>query len=219
MSQKYYWLKLKEDFFERDEIKVIESVKNGKDYINFYLKLLLKSIKSEGMLRFRETIPFNIEMLSTITNTNIDTVRVALKLFLELNLMEKMDDGTFYMLETKNMIGAESKWAEYKRKERKLDNVQKLSKKCQIEIESEKDLEKDSLRKFSNSRNFHKWVIKNKEGYVFTTEDIGFLPTTKLQIKGGYIFNTYSQKFLNKDESFLVWDYLFKNQEQVFDKQ
>ena len=39
MSKKYYWLKLKDDFFERDEIKIIESQKNGKDYINFYLKL------------------------------------------------------------------------------------------------------------------------------------------------------------------------------------
>ncbi len=40
-NKKYYWLKLKEDFFERDEIKIIESQKNGKDYINFYFKLLL----------------------------------------------------------------------------------------------------------------------------------------------------------------------------------
>ena len=39
MAKKYYWLKLKEDFFERDEIKIIESQKNGKDYINFYFKL------------------------------------------------------------------------------------------------------------------------------------------------------------------------------------
>ena len=51
-NKKYYWLKLKEDFFERDEIKIIESQKNGKDYINFYFKLLLKSLKSNGLFVF-----------------------------------------------------------------------------------------------------------------------------------------------------------------------
>lgn len=41
-SKKYYWLKLKDDFFERDEIKIIESQKNGKDYINFISNCYLK---------------------------------------------------------------------------------------------------------------------------------------------------------------------------------
>ena len=57
-NKKYYWLKLKEDFFERDEIKIIESQKNGKDYINFYFKLLLKSLKSNGTLSPNNSITF-----------------------------------------------------------------------------------------------------------------------------------------------------------------
>ena len=38
MSQKkkYYWLKLKDDFFDKDEVKIIEGQPNGKDYIIFY---------------------------------------------------------------------------------------------------------------------------------------------------------------------------------------
>ncbi|WP_066159592.1 phage replisome organizer N-terminal domain-containing protein [Aliarcobacter skirrowii] len=118
MSKKYYWLKLKDDFFERDEIKVIESQKNGPSYINFYLKLLLKSLKSEGTLRFREAIPYNLEMLATITNCNVDMVSNAITTFISLGLMEKWDDGTFFMLEVKNMVGAETSWAEKKREYR-----------------------------------------------------------------------------------------------------
>lgn len=117
-NKKYYWLKLKEDFFERDEIKIIESQANGKDYINFYFKLLLKSLKTDGTLRFRDAIPYNIEMLSTITNCNIDTVNTAIKTFIGLGLMETWEDGTFFMLEVQNMVGSETSWAEKKREYR-----------------------------------------------------------------------------------------------------
>lgn len=148
MSKKYYWLKLKDDFFERDEIKVIESQKNGPSYINFYLKLLLKSLKSDGTLRFRETIPYNLEMLSTITNCNVDMVSNAITTFISLGLMEKWDDGTFYMLEVQNMVGAETSWAakkrEYRNKKKTLssncpDNLMTKIRHVRQEIEIDKD--------------------------------------------------------------------------------
>lgn len=126
-NKKYYWLKLKEDFFERDEIKIIESQANGKDYINFYFKLLLKSLKTDGTLRFRDAIPYNIEMLSTITNCNIDTVNTAIKTFIGLGLMETWKDGTFFMLEVQNMVGSETSWAEKKREYR---NKKTMSSNC-----------------------------------------------------------------------------------------
>lgn len=147
---KYYWLKLKRDFFKRHDIQIIESMPNGKDYILFYLKLLCESVDHNGSLRFSEEIPYNDQMLATITNTNIDIVRSAVKLFAELRMMEIMDDGTFYMTQVEKMIGGETKWAEKKRLQRaKGDNVPELSPSCPTELESykesnkEKDLEKD----------------------------------------------------------------------------
>lgn len=145
-SKKYYWLKLKDDFFDKDEIRIIEGQPNGKDYIIFYMKLLLKSVKTEGELFFRDTIPFSPQMLSTITNTNIDTVKVAVDLFISLGLMERWDNGTLFMFETQNMIGSESKWANYKRAERikkeQIGQCPKESKKSPIEIEIDTDSEK-----------------------------------------------------------------------------
>lgn len=105
-NKKYYWLRLKRDFFKRHDIRIIESMPNGKDYILFYLKLLCESVDHEGTLRFNEQIPYNAEMLATITNTNIDVVRSAIKIFCELNMMEIMDDGTFFMSEVEKMIGS-----------------------------------------------------------------------------------------------------------------
>ena len=143
-DKKFYWLKLKRDFFKRHDIRIIESMPNGKDYILFYLKLLLESIDHEGELRFSDAIPYNEQMLSVITDTNIDIVRSAMKLFVDLKMLEVMDDQTIYMMEVEKLIGSETKWAEKKRVQRqKEDNVPKLSQKCPTEIEKEKEKEKE----------------------------------------------------------------------------
>lgn len=163
----YFWLKLKNDFFNREEIKLIEAMPNGKDYIIFYMKLLLKSIENDGKLYFRNTIPYSPEMLANITNTNIDTVKVSVDMFLKLGLMEKWDDGTLFMIETQNMIGSESKWAKYKRLEREkkaeIGHCPKMSKKIPIDIE----LEKESKQKPTKSSSFKKSIADA----VFETDD------------------------------------------------
>ena len=105
-DKKYYWLKLKRDFFKRHDIRIIEEMPNGKEYLLFYLKLLVESIDHEGELRFSDTVPYNEQMLSVITNTNIDVVRSAMRLFVELKMIEVMDDETIYMAEVNKMIGS-----------------------------------------------------------------------------------------------------------------
>lgn len=105
-AKKYYWLKLKRDFFKRHDIRIIEEMPNGKDYILFYLKLLLESIDHEGNLRFSDAIPYNEQMLSVVTNTNVDVVRSAMKIFTELHMMDILDDQTIYMAEVDKLIGS-----------------------------------------------------------------------------------------------------------------
>ena len=141
---KFYWLKLKRDFFKRHDIRIIEAMPNGKDYILFYLKLLLESIDHEGKLRFSETIPYNEQMLSVITNTNVDVVKAAMDIFIELQMMEVQDDKTIYMQEVKKLIGSETKSAERVRRFRENQKMLQCNAdvtKCNIEIE--KDIEID----------------------------------------------------------------------------
>ncbi len=139
MAKKYYWLKLKRDFFKRHDVKIIEDMDNGKDYILFYMKLLVESIDHEGHLRFSEEIPYDEKMLAAITNTGIDTVRCAMKIFQEFKLVELLDDRTIYMRKIEEMIGSETEWAEKKRLQRtknkelpapKEDNVPNESLSC-----------------------------------------------------------------------------------------
>lgn len=112
---KFYWLKLHRDFFKRHDIQVVESMPNGKDYILFYLKLLAESVDHEGRLRFSDTIPYNVNMLSAVTNTNVDVVKGALTTFEQLGMVAVLDDETIYMTEVQKMLGCETKWAEKKR--------------------------------------------------------------------------------------------------------
>lgn len=157
-EKKFYWLRLKKDFFKRHDIRIIEDMPNGKDYVLFYLKLLCESVDHEGNLRFSEQIPYNDTMLSTITNTNIDIVRSAIKVFTELQLMEILDNQTLYMTEVNKMMGFETEWAKKKRDYREKQkqqlgqcpqNVLTMSDKS-IEIEKDKELEIEIEKDISN---------------------------------------------------------------------
>ncbi|MCT4617854.1 MAG: phage replisome organizer N-terminal domain-containing protein [Marinisporobacter sp.] len=117
--KKYYYLKLKENFFDTEEIQVLEAMENGYKYSNLLLKLYLKSLKYEGEVRFNEFIPYNEEMIAAVTHMDIDTVRVALRIFKQLRLIEILDDGTIFMLSIQDFIGKTSTEAERKKRYRK----------------------------------------------------------------------------------------------------
>lgn len=144
-DRKYYWLKLDRNFFKRHDIRIIEEQANGKDYILFYLKLLVESIDHEGHLRFSDTIPYDEKMLSVVTNTNIDIVRSSIKLFSELKLMEIFDDRTIYMTETYKMLGESTSTHRVQafREKQKLNMIETQGNVTETLHETEKELEKD----------------------------------------------------------------------------
>lgn len=125
-NERFYWLKLKKDFFKRHDIKVIEGMENGKDYVLFYLKLLCESLDHNGNLRFSDTIPYSESMLASVTGTNIDVVRSAMKILVSLNLVEVLDDQTIFMREVEKLTGSESESAERVRRFRERQAQQAL---------------------------------------------------------------------------------------------
>ena len=155
-EKKYYWLKLQRDFFKRHDVRIIEEMENGKDYLLFYLKLLVESIDHNGNLRFSDTVPYNERMLSVVTNTNVDIVRSALKVFTELNMIEVLQDATIYMTEVEKMIGTSAQ-DEHTRestrlrvqafrdrqKQNQIDEKRYSNVTCNGEIDIEKELEKE----------------------------------------------------------------------------
>ena len=120
-SKRYYWLKLPEDFYDDDTIQWIEDQENGSAYVNFYLKLLLKSLSDDGrLIRYvgQRLMPYDVKSLARLTNTDTDTVRVALELFVNIGLVERLETGELYMSQIDEMIGKETEAARRKRKHR-----------------------------------------------------------------------------------------------------
>lgn len=177
---RFYWLKLKRDFFKRHDIQIIESMPNGKDYVLFYLKLLVESIDHEGELRFSETIPYNAEMLATITNTNIDIVRTAMKVFAEFQMIEILEDKTIFMAEVQKLIGsaADNDVANRKRRQREREKMQALQlrdtsvtkshESKSIEIEKELDIDKKGRFTPPTRQEVHQYITEN--GYKVNPE-------------------------------------------------
>lgn len=140
-NKKYYYIKLKEDFFDREEIVLLEGEKDGFKYSNFLLKLYLKSLRGDGRLIFTEFIPYDTKMLAKLTRFSENFVKKALKKLQDFELIEVLDDGVIYMLNIQEFIGESSTEADRKRVYRRKVEEEKsgqmsrqMSDKCTPEI-------------------------------------------------------------------------------------
>lgn len=153
-STKFYWLQLKEDFFDEDAIDWLEEQPNGKEYSLFYLKLCLKSLRTNGVLIRRVgnmLVPYDHVKLGELTKTSSDTVMVAMQLLIRIGLVKTLENGELYLTQVENMIGSQSKSA-FKKQQQRLNYKSKIllgsgqeGDKCppNIEIEEETEQEQD----------------------------------------------------------------------------
>lgn len=157
-------------------------MKDGYLYSNILLKLYLRSLKNDGKLVVNDRIPYNAEMLASVTGHQIGTVKQALSIFKDLGLIDVLENGAIYMLDIQNFIGRGSSEADRKREYRQriesdrtnvLTNVRQISDKTppeiEIEIELEKDIEieKDSSAKSTTTKRkrFEKPTLSQIEQY------------------------------------------------------
>ena len=148
-------MRLKENFFDTDEMKILEGMKDGYIYSNILLKLYLMSLKHEGKLMLRDGIPYNPQMIATVTRHSVGDVEKALKTFQTLGLIEILETGEIYMLDIQSFIGKSSSEGDRKRIYRekiKQEMIGQCPKNVQVtqkwdirppEIELEKEIELD----------------------------------------------------------------------------
>lgn len=150
-NKKYYYLKLKENFFESDSMVLLESMKDGYLYSNILMKLYLRSLKDNGRLMLNGTIPYNSQMLASVTRHQIGTLEKALDIFKELGLIEILDSGAIYMMDIQNFIGKSSTEADRQRRYyNRIQNEKSCKEVCEKsyknstpELEIEKEIEID----------------------------------------------------------------------------
>ena len=124
-NKKYYYLKLADNFFNRQEIVFIEEMKDGDKYIVVLLKLYLLSLKDNGRLSFKKLVPYDTKMLATITKKSERFIKKAINLFEKYELIEVLDTGIIYMNDIQSFIGKSSTEADRKREQRKRVKAEK----------------------------------------------------------------------------------------------
>ena len=162
-NKKYYWLKLKEGFFEEKQIKYLRKLPDGDKLVIAYLKMQLKSLKTEGFIKYDKILPSNIEELAMILDEDTNIINLMIGALQKVNAIEILDDGSFYMITMQELIGKESESAERVRKFRERRSQKALQcngdvTKCntEIEIEIEKEIDIDKEKEIEIEKNIKK---------------------------------------------------------------
>ena len=150
MAKKYYWLKLKENFFTAKEIKKLRHIAGGDTYTVIYLKMMLLSLQDEGRLFFDGIEDNFSDELALELDEDPENVKVTLVYLQKLGLLEEKSENEAFLTRVPEAIGKETDKAEIMRRIRAQragigNNVTKALPNCytEIDIDIEKDIEKE----------------------------------------------------------------------------
>lgn len=118
-DKRFYWIKLKTNFFEQDAIDFLLSQPNGSDYIALYLKLCTMTANTNGQLATQIgeiLIPYDAQKIARDTKYfSVDTVVVAMELFKKLGLIYEINNNLLQIANYENMVGS-SKMDEHEKR-------------------------------------------------------------------------------------------------------
>ena len=119
----YYWLKLKDGFFDSKYIKALRARANGDRMAIVYLSMQLKALKTNGILKYSEVMPSYEEELALELNEDVEVIKSTLANLEQLNLVEIWDDKSVYMVCKQELLdyGSETAAAERMRAKRSRD--------------------------------------------------------------------------------------------------
>lgn len=168
-TKRYYWLKLKENFFEEKYVRALRKLPQGDSLVIVYLKMQLKSLKTEGIIKYEQILPDAISELSLFLDEDETIVRLTVNALIKFGVIERWNNDTLYMVAMQKLIGSETAGAERVRRHRELKNQREKAElnsyennqemlrgntcvtscntsvtKCNTEIEIDKEIELDN---------------------------------------------------------------------------
>lgn len=174
-NKRFYWIKLRENFFQQETIDWLMEQENGSAYIVLYLKMCLLTANTSGEL-IRTigdmTIPYEPKKISQKTGFDIDTVNVALSLFKHLGLIEETQEGIPVMPEVKNMVGSESESAarvrKYRKKKKALQSNTDVTNKA---LQSNVEIRDKSIEYRDKSKENREEKVESRKKETGTSDD------------------------------------------------
>lgn len=230
-DKKYYWIKLKDTFLTSDKVDFLMSQKNGANYVVLYQCLCLKCANTNGELvrSIGEVIiPFDEnKIVRDCKWFDIDTVRVALMLYKQLGLIYVQENGTLRISHFDELVGSESKWAEYKRIERAKNNdIGQCPKNVQDNVQQEirdKILDIRDIEKKDNNKE----LLLSKEKNVFKKPEIeeieAYVKEKNYSVNAEIFYNFYESKgwYIGKNKmknwksAVATWENKIKNERKT----
>ena len=204
--KRFYWLKLKEDFFDEDTMGWLEEQDNGKEYCLFYLKLCLKSLKSDGVLVRKVgdmLIPYDVAKIAEITKTQVDIANGALNLLKQIGYIQVLDSGGLFLTQIENMTGSETDAAERQRKSRA--NKRAPEKSVTMSQQSHTAVTLESQNGHTEKENRVRERVKELDKDIDIEKDI------EKDIDFSYFWSIYPRQ-VNREETYLEWIYITTQQ-------
>ncbi len=158
MAKRYYWLKLKADWFSDKRIKKLRSIAGGDTHTIIYLKMMLLSLKDEGKLYFDGVEDNFASEIALALDEDAENVKLTLTFLHRHGLIEICNDDEYQLTEVPTIIGSETASAmrvrehrERKKEDRLLQcntnetGCNNLKQICSVEkeIERDKEIEKE----------------------------------------------------------------------------
>lgn len=166
--KRYFWLKLHKDFFQRKEIKRLRKIAGGDTYTIIYLKMLLRSIMSDGKLYFDGLEDDFASELALDLDEKEENVQITIQYLLKSGLLEMCSDEEYYLPDTKDSTGCETAAASRmrrcraKKEQLERNNVTQVLQSGYVEIEKEieKELDKEIDNKCASTKQKRKRFVK-----------------------------------------------------------
>ncbi len=145
-KKRYYWIKLKDDFFNLETIDWLISQENGCEYIVLYQKLCLLTANKDGELTMKigeMIIPYDANKIARNTKFDVDTVIVAMELFKKVGLIYEQEDGILKIPYVNELVGSENSSTQRVREHRQRKALQcnsNVTLQCNNNVTQEKEI-------------------------------------------------------------------------------
>lgn len=107
-EKRYYWLKFKEDFFDFKGVKKLRKLAGGDTYVIIYLKMLLRSLKTDGILEYTGIEEDFSKELALDLDEDADNVKVVLGIITSCGMCELCDENHIFLPYVGENTGSET---------------------------------------------------------------------------------------------------------------
>ncbi len=155
-NKRYYWFKMKTNFFDNLIIKYLKAQKKGDNLIITFIKIMLISLENDGYIKYNKMFPTFEEELALATGEKLDVIRFLLPLLIKFGAVEKQENDVYYIKMLTDNIGSETADALRKRKAKNGNLPENFG---NLPPETEKDKETDKelyLEKNASSFSYEK---------------------------------------------------------------